>query len=265
LAPPPKNAGNSHDDMAEEARASSWEAAMRLQRQIRNIFAIGFVALIAESAMPTPAQAQWGGGGWGWGGFSQVPKPESYLNQKSLVDAARGSTAPSRDVYANNPNAYINHVRDNGFVLHYRYTTREPSHYPESASPKASTPAPAAAQPQPVLPLASFYGPDGKIEWLAEAPTAGDLGERRGTFDLACQAVLDDVKKNSIASFATATDARRKLLDYGRPALQYVRTHETPRVSDAFHMFLLSLYRSLAQAVNPPAAAGAATPAASGS
>ena len=54
------------------------------------------------------------------------------------------------------------------------------------------------------------------------------------------------------------TDARQKLLDYGRPALQYVRTHETARVADSFHGFLLMLYDSLAQAANPPAATAAA-------
>ena len=46
----------------------------------------------------------------------------------------------------------------------------------------------------------------------------------------------------------------------GGPALQYVRTHETPRVADTFHLFLLSLYESLAQAVNPQAPAAATAP-----
>jgi hypothetical protein len=242
---------------------------MRFQIRSRNILAIGFVAVTAISAEPTPAQAQWGFGGggfgWGFGGFSQVPKPESYLNQKSLVDAARPIATPSRDVYANNPNAYINHIRDNGFVERYRYTTREPSDYRSSGSPRLIPTAHAVAQSTPVLPLASFYGRDGKIEWLAEAPTAGDLGARRAASDAACQAVRDEVKKNSVASIATVTDARWKLLEYGRPGLQYVRAHETPRVSDAFHMFLLSLYASLAQAVNPIVATEAATPAAPGS
>ncbi len=211
--------------------------------------------------------AQWGMGGWGFGfgGFSQVEKPESYLYQKSLADAGRASPAPSRDVYANNPNSYINHLRDNGFVEHYRYTIREPSHYRNSGSPRTMPTAHAVAQATPVLPLTSFYGPDGKIEWLAEAPTAGDLGERRAASDAGCQAVRDEVKRNAVASIATVTDARRKLLEYGRPALQYVRAHETPRVADAFHMFLLSLYESLAQTVNPVVATAAARPAASGS
>jgi hypothetical protein len=240
---------------------------MRSQIRSRNILAIGFIGVIAIGAEATPAQAQWGMGGFGWGfgGFSQVEKPESYLYQKSLVDAGRAISTPSRDVYANNPNSYINHLRDNGFVERYRYTTREPSDYRHSGSPRTSPTAHAVAQPTPVLPLTSFYGPDGKIEWLTEAPTAGDLGERRAASDAACQAVRDEVKKNSVASIATVTDARRKLLEYGQPGLQYVRAHDTPRVSDAFHMFLLSLYESLAQAANPVVATEAATPAASGS
>jgi hypothetical protein len=241
---------------------------MRFQTRSRYILAIGFVACGAIGAQPTPAQAQWGGGfggfggggfgwGWGFGGFSQVPKPESYLYQKSLVDAGRAVPTPSRDAYANNPNSYINHVRDNGLVEHYRYSTREPSHYRTGARPRTIPTAVAAGPQTPVLPLSSFFRPEGKMEWLAEAPTAGDLGEKRATFETAAQGVLNEVKNNSVASIATVADARRKLLDYGRPGLQYVRAHETPRVADAFHMFLISLYESLAQATNPAVPTGA--------
>ena len=52
-------------------------------------------------------------------------------------------------------------------------------------------------------------------------------------------------------SMASVTDARQKLLDYGQAgAGVHVRAHETPRIADTFHMFLLSLYESLAQAAN---------------
>jgi hypothetical protein len=195
-----------------------------------------------------------GGWGWGFGGFSEVPKPESYLYQKSLVDAGRAIPTPSRDVYANNSNSYINHLRDSGFVERYSALRREPSHYRNGGSPRTSPATLAVAQQTPGLPLASFYGPDGRIVWPADAPSMGDLVERREAFEPVCKAVLDEVKHNSVASIARVTDARQKLLNYGRPALQYVRTHETPRVADAFHLFLLSLYESLAQAVNPATA-----------
>ncbi len=54
------------------------------------------------------------------------------------------------------------------------------------------------------------------------------------------------------ASVSSAAFARQKLLDYGRPALQEIRSSSTPAISDAFHMFLLSLYDSLAQSAAPP-------------
>jgi len=60
---------------------------------------------------------------------------------------------------------------------------------------------------------------------------------------------------------ASVTDARNKLLEYGRPALAYTRAHDTPRISDSFHMFLLSLYESLAQAINPAPSTAANSPA----
>jgi hypothetical protein len=235
---------------------------MKLQARRRNAFTLGFISAIAIGAAPMPVQAQWGGmggWGWGWGGFSQVPKPETFIYQKALVDAARAIPTPSRDVYANNPNSYINHLRDNGFVEHYNIARREPSHYRASA-PRTLPTALNVSQPMPVLPVGTFYNAMGKFEWPGDAPTAGDLSERRAAFETSCQAVLNEFRQNSVSSIATVTEARQKLLDYGRPALQYVRAHETPRVADSFHLFVLSLYESLAQAVNPAVATGTATP-----
>ena len=80
---------------------------------------------------------------------------------------------------------------------------------------------------------------------------------KRTVFDQASQLALAETKKSGVASIATVTDARQKLLEYGRPGLQYVRTHETPRVADGYHLFLLSLYESLAQAINPTTAPAA--------
>jgi hypothetical protein len=118
------------------------------------------------------------------------------------------------------------------------------------------------------LPLASFYKADGQIEWPGEAPSADGLKQKRDEFDKASKTALDEVKKTGVASIATVSEARQKLLDYGRPALQYAKAHETPRVADTFHLFLMSLYESLAQATNPVAVAtpaggtapGSATP-----
>jgi hypothetical protein len=234
-----------------------------------------FMAVIGLGFGPARAEAQWGmglggggfGGGFGWGlGFTSVPKPESFLYSKALVDAGRDTHIPSRDVYSHNPNSYINHIRDNGFVERYDVARRDPSYYryaPQTAQSSSPSPSPRTVQtamavppPTPLLPLSSFYNAEGHIVWPADAPTNGELKEKRTIFDQASQVVLAESKKSGVASIATVTDARQKLLEYGRPSLQYVRTHETPRVADTFHLFLLSLYESLAQAINP-----AATPA----
>jgi hypothetical protein len=241
----------------------------------KNLLGIVIIAGATLGLGPGRAEAQFGfgfgGGGFGVGfGFNNVPKPESFINSKALIDAGRNTHVPSRDVYANNPNSYINHIRDNGFVERYDVYRHDPSYSRYSPQPARSTGArttPTAmtvAQPMPSLPLSSFYNAEGHIVWPADAPTAGDLKDKRSGFDQGSQAVLAELKKTGVASIATVTDARQKLLDYGRPALQYVRTHETPRVADTFHLFLLSLYESLAQAINPMTpvpATPAATPA----
>jgi hypothetical protein len=242
------------------------ELAMTLRAKRRDTLVMVFVAAAAVGLGAGRAEAQWGFGmggmGWGFGGFSQVPKPESFLYQKALVDAGRGSQFPSsREVYANNPNSYINHIRDNGLVERYDVARREPSHYRRYVGPRTTPTAMTVAQQTPVLPLASFYNRENHFVWPGDAPAEGDLKEKRAMFDQASQTVLTETKKSGVASIAVVTDARQKLLDYGRPALQYVRTHDTLRVADSFHLFLLSTYESLAQAVNPPPAGTPTQPA----
>jgi len=218
--------------------------------------------LVAAAALEIGAgraHAQWG---FGWfNGFNYVPQPTDYLNQWSLVNAA---TAPrgrvSNNVYANSPNAYTNRVRDNGFVPHYAIESRrspgeQPSRRPPPNVSQTSSPRPRPSTPavsEPVVPLASFFDATRKLVWPSDAPVDGDLGEKRNVSDRASLAVYDLVEKHGSAPITTVTDARQKLLDYGRPALRHVRTYATPRVADTFNLFLLSLYESLAQAANPP-------------
>ncbi len=123
----------------------------RLGRFVPAILAVAAACLVA----PDHAQAQFGFGGFGGGfggfgyggfGFRPVPTPESYLYSKSLVDASRPLQLPSRDVYANNPNSYINHMRDNGFVDRYSADRREmPKYRYPARQPRAA----AAAQRPP--------------------------------------------------------------------------------------------------------------------
>jgi hypothetical protein len=241
---------------------------MTSRAEPRRLFVTAFVAMASFGCLSERAAAQWGFGmGFGaWGGFHPVPSPQIYLNEKSLVDASRDTHIPTGRPYANDPNSYINHIRDNGFVEKYNVDRREPAYYRYGS---ASYPSPGqgpsrttmtAAQARPVVPLASFYNAQSELVWPSDAPTEGALKEKRTTFDQASLAALTEKKESGVASMAAVTDARNKLLDYGRPALQFVRTHETPRIADTFHLFLLSLYESLAQAATPTAQAGPATP-----
>ena len=232
---------------------------MTSRARVRKLATAIVVIAAAILLVPERAHAQFGFGGgglgWGFGMFRPVPSPESYIESKSLVNAAHPPELPSRNVYANNPNSYINHVRDNGFVDRYSADRREMPSYRNP--PRAQV----AAPPQvPSLPLSSFYNAENVLVWPGDSPMEGDLKAKRAVFDQSSAVVLSESKKYGVASMASVTDARNKLLNYGRPALAYTRAHDTPRVSDSFHMFMLSLYESLAQAVNPGQTAAVAPP-----
>ena len=214
-----------------------------------------------------PAQAQWEMG-WGmFGGFNTVPSPGNFLNDRALGAANRGiQSRPSHAPLSGNPNAYFNRVRDNGFVPHYNVqSSLPPAYQPASRSslgltsnastsprpaPVSPAPQPAAAQPapRPLIPLASFFDAAERLIWPGEAPVDGDLRGKRDTSDQASLVVLNETKRQAVASITSVAEARQKLLDYGQPALQAVRLDQTPRIADSFHQFLLSLYESLAQA-----------------
>jgi hypothetical protein len=224
-------------------------------------FVVGMTALGPASGT---ARAQYGMG-WGWGGFggfNYVPSPTDFLNQHALVNAARGQQRPaSHSVYAGNPNSYINRVRDNGFVPRYDVQRRRaPSQRSQpnrslgniGVDQAAAQPPPSTTAPKPVLPLASFFDVNQTLVWPSESPVEGELRSKRDNSDQASLAVLEETKKRGAASIGSVTDARQKLLDYGRPALQQIRIDQTPRIADTFHLFMLSLYESLAQATSPP-------------
>jgi hypothetical protein len=191
--------------------------------------------------------------GWGWG-FGNVPSPSQYLNDHALIRAGRGlQGVPTRTPYANNPNSYINRVRDPGFVSHMDVRRRNaPVYRPKPANSLANQgPAPATAAAQAFAPLASFFDEARKLLWPSDAPTSGELKGKRDISDNASLAVLDETKAQGTASITLVATARQKLIDYGKPALREIRTYSTAPVADAFHNFLWSLYGSLEQAAGP--------------
>ncbi len=228
------------------------------------------VVLAALFLGNTPARAQWGFGyGWGgFGGFNYVPSPSTTINDITLSNARRaGPPAPNRP-YAGSTNAYFNNVRDNGFVPRYDVAPRRlpgnqsaPRSMGEQGPRVEGTNAQAAApRPKPVIPLFSFFNAAWELIWPAEAPVGGDLKAKRDVSDRASLAVLEETRQGGFAKIATVADARQKLLDYGRPALQESRATATPRIADTFHLFLLSLYDSLGQAAAPAELASQTAP-----
>jgi hypothetical protein len=221
------------------------------------IRALLWVILLLACA-PGPARAMDFFGGF-FGGFNYVPSPTEFLNQRSLN--ARGYTreSVSHNPYANNPNSYFNRVRDNGFVPRMDVSRRTAPVYQSAAAASPAPPRPtqnqpaappvsAAPLPKPIVPISSFFDPSQRLIWPNDAPVHGDLKEKRAISDQASLAVLVETQRQGLASLTNVTNARQSLLDYGRPALQSLRETATPRIADTFHLFLLSLYESLAQA-----------------
>jgi hypothetical protein len=256
------------------------ESMMRRRRRSPALLLI-LSGVILTTVGTRPARAQWGDMGFGFfGGFNYVPSPGNFLNDQANARAARGiQTRPSHSPLSGNPNAYFNRVRDNGLVSHYdvqsgmipayRPTPRRSPGQTSTASraPRpAGTEAKAKAAPQPAaapaakpsLPLVSFFDAAQKLIWPSESPVEGELQAKRDTSDESSLVVLNESKQQGVASITTVTEARQKQLDYGQPALQSVRQSQTARIADTFHLFLLSLYESLAQAATPAAEAAPA-------
>jgi hypothetical protein len=222
-----------------------------------NVLLTATLAVAVSGLGDSRAEAQWGFGGFGFGGGfgGMVQQPSDFVNQVALAQMNHVRGPIHNNVYAGNPNAYFNHIRDNGFVDRYYPDRREPSYYGYSSRNRPQQTTPTAAtlvRVKPVVPLTSFYNDKNELVWPGDAPNDGDLKEKRSAFDKASLAVLEEAKNSGSATIGSVTGARRRLVDYGRPALDYVKTHETPRVADSFHGFLLSLYDSLEQAANPP-------------
>ena len=232
---------------------------MTAGRQFRYYTLILVVATAALELGRNQARAQIG---FGFDLFRTVPSPSQFINDHALVRAGAGAKLPSRNVYANNSNSYINRIRDNGFSPHYGTETRRSPGYdvarrrPPSVSRANNVSPPAAVaatepDPRPVYPISSFFNAARVLVWPAESPVTDELKPKRDISDQNCLVVLELVEKHRSAPITTVTEARQKLLDYGQPALRLIRTISTPRLAESFHLFLLSLYDSLAAAANP--------------
>jgi hypothetical protein len=221
-----------------------------------------FIFVVATTSLEI-GKSQASAIGFGFELFRTVPSPQQFINDHALVRAAAGSKLPSRNVYANNSNSYINRIRDNGFNPHYGTESRRSPGYdvarrrpPSVRQANNNTPAPPdVATPnvdsRPVYPMSTFFNAARVLVWPAESPVTDELKPKRDISDQSCLVVLELVEKHRSAPITTVTEARQKLLEYGQPALRLIRSVSTPRLAEGFHLFLLSLYDSLAAAANP--------------
>lgn len=237
-------------------------------------------AAIAPWVGPGQAEAQYGGyggfGGYGFNLYNQNAYTDvNFLNQRSLINAQAAA--------ANRPKALTAptfQTRDDGFYDKYDLATREAmidrvvrdpgremgTADPSGVLPRTSTPRPVRNSsqppqlnqnpPPPPVPasvnLANFFNKDNQLVWPSVSPITGDFGKKQTVADQAALAVRNEYDMKGLAQLSTVTDARRKLVEYGQPALQYVREQSTPALADSFHVFLLSLYGNLGNAATIP-------------
>lgn len=233
------------------------------------------VSLLALSGR---AEAQFGGGyggggfgGYGFGfGYNQNAYTDvNFLNSRSLVNSQIAGSNKPQPLQAPQFQS-----RDDGVYDKYDLTTREsminrvardPAQElgtadPSGVLPSGSKPSTGPAKPKgpagPSMPhsvhLASYFNKDHQLVWPSVSPISGDFGKKQNAADLAALAVLNEYDMKGLADVTTVTDARQKLLDYGRPALEHVKANSTPALADSFHVFLLALYANIGAAATVP-------------
>jgi hypothetical protein len=223
------------------------------------------VGLMVLAVDARPARAQYGMGmGFGWGGFGPMQSASTtFLNDHAMArTAAAAARMPGRShsPYGNNPNAYFNRIRDNGFVSHSDARRRRAPSYRSDRTGSLDTSGRAEAQPEaaparPVVPLGHFFDASLRVVWPQDSPIGGELKQKREVSDQASLAVLNETKQQGPASITTVTEARYRLVEYGRPAVRELRAQATPPIADSFHQFLMSLYDALADSASTPATA----------
>ena len=228
-------------------------------------------AIFLLVALASRSQADFGFG-FGFGLGFENPKTETnFLNQWSLQNGTAAS--------ANRPTSHTAprfQTRDDGFMERYDLATREamvnriarnPAREMRTVNPggarstppapRTTAPAPApapvaAAKPKPEMLLATFFDADKRLVWPGDSPMTGGLSAKRNVADQAILAVLNEYQLEGLAHLSTVTNARERLLEYGRPALDYARRGSTPALAESFHSFLLSLYANVGLAATVP-------------
>jgi len=211
------------------------------------------------------ARAQWGmdygmfGVGFGLG--HQTPASVNFLNDHALArGAAAAASRPqnlrapipvSKDVDFFNRYDVATRMSMEEGIARRRMAYRAPT--PTQSQAPAVASSPPARLARPLVPLASFFDSARRLAWPADAPTHDNFAAKKSASDAKTLELLEELERKGYARISTAADARTMLLNYGQPALRFLRDTTTPRLSDAFHIFLMSLYDSIGQASTDPA------------
>jgi hypothetical protein len=208
-------------------------------------------ALILSAALlgwltPSVSRAQFGYGWW-WGGY-QTPSSVTYLNQRAQLGQQAAAAARPQPL-----RAPVRTGRDATFFERYDVGTRsaiEERVARRPSRPATPTPAPASTtRPgRPIIALASFFNDYDQIVWPRDTPNEGELKDKRAISEAASLGVLKESRSRGVARIATVTDARNKLLDYGHPALDLLRSRATAGIVETVQNFLNSLYFALGDA-----------------
>lgn len=235
-----------------------------------------FLALVAL-ASERPAQAQWGFGGggfgWGgWGGWGGYMLPSYAYGVSTRASVRDGTTVDTSNSYQRR--SRVSTYQDKYDPITMRHLEDRVARRPRPQAQRSGTttaqrnanntaapaPAPAAnnsantalASQRQVMSLSAFFDANGKLAWPGDSPVSGELIAKRQAADAAIEAVHQHAKDPGGAPVSLVADARKKLLAYGRPALQAARTSGPHALADNFHSYLLDLYDALAAAAQTP-------------
>jgi hypothetical protein len=224
--------------------------------------------------LPGRADAQFGFGGYGWGMFQYRAPSVEAINSNANIRASAAFSARAGQKLSDPGGRFA--YRDQQIAMQDRYNFQSrqsfQTHLGRPANPRGTViaegtpprPAPPASENPPGdaplqtiassnIPLiTSFINQANQVVWPADSPTAGDLAQLRDLSDQATILVADQFKLSGAASLTSAAEARKRLLDYGRPALVTIRRESTSAIANTFHAFLLGLYDSIAQATTRP-------------
>ena len=106
--------------------------------------------------------------------------------------------------------------------------------------------------PRPVYPIGSFFNAARLLVWPAEAPATDELKPKRDISDQACLVVLETGRETPVSPDHDGDRCPAETARLWSTRAASCPSVSTPRIAESFHMFLLSLYDSLAAAANPP-------------